>query len=418
MASPCNTLNLKNIKISQLPRHNYLTSSDFIYVIESGSNGALYSRKSTLGDLLTFVEREGGFTGSFSGNFIGDLVGTSSWANNAVSSNTSLSSSYSTYSVSSTYSSIATTALNTNFASQATNSDTSSVSISSSISDTSSYLLQDTDNVGDSLAYWNGTNLVGSNILNQQYSFYYDISSSINQTVQNKQGLRIFAGDNADFWLVNTNRIGSGFQSNPNMDAVFLDVSNNGAFGIKTFTGSYHMGYDTPTVGGAGAGGPRSAIGGTGNFGVLPMLQQVRNNFYFWPQPGIYSTSRDGAVGIGVNYTGDLNPTGSFDQYLRAKFQIDMFSGSNEGTWADGGNPQVEHRSVAMLIRSVSGSITPTNLFYISSSGDTYVGGDLTYYGSLTSSQATSNTAGMDSTEYLPVMVGGTKYKVKLYEWS
>jgi hypothetical protein len=95
-----------------------------------------------------------------------------------------------------------------------------------------------------------------------------------------------------------------------------------------------------------------------------------------------------------------------------------MFSGSNEGTWADGGNPQVEHRSVAMLIRSVSGSITPTNLFYISSSGDTYVGGDLTYYGSLTSSQATSNTAGMDSTEYLPVMVGGTKYKVKLYEWS
>ncbi len=417
MASPCNTLNLKNIKISQLPRHNNLTSSDFMYVIESGSDGTLYSRKSTLGDLLLFVEREGGFTGSFSGNFTGDLIGTSSWATKSVSTITSDTSSYSTYSVSSTYSSIATTALNTNFASQATNSYTSSISISASVSDTSSYLLQDTDNVSDSLAYWNGTNLVGSNILNQQFSFYYDISSSINQTVQNKQGLRIFGGDNADLWLVNTNRIGSGYQSNPNMDAVFLDVSSDGAFGLKTFTGSYHMGYDTPTVAGDGSGGPRAAVTGTGNFGVLPMLQQVRNNFYFWPQPGVNSTSRDGAVGIGVNYTGNLNPTGSFDQYLRAKFQIDMFSGSNEGTWASGGNPQVEHRSVAMLVRSTSGSITPTNLFYISSSGDTYVGGDLTYYGSLTSSQATIGSAGADSGEYLPVMVGGTPYKIKLYDF-
>jgi len=406
MASPCNTLNLKNIKISQLPRHSYLSSSDFIYVIQSGSNNALYSRKSTLGDLLSFIEREGGFTGSFSGNFVGNSVGTSSWANKSVSSITSDSSSYSTYSVISTYCDLATTALTTNTAVSSTNADTASLSITSSTSYTSSYLLQDTANVGNTLAYWNGKNLVGSNILNQQYSFYYDISSSINQTVENKQGLRIFAGDNADFWLVNTNRIGSGFGSHPNMDAVFLDVSNDGAFGIKTFTGSYHMGYDTPTVGGSGAGGPRAAIGGDGFFGVLPMLQQVRNNFYFWPQPGVYSTSRDGAVGIGVDYTGNLNPTGSFNQYLKAKFQIDMFSGSNEGTWANGGNPQVEHRSVAMLVRSVSGSISPTELFYISSSGDTYIGGNLTYNGNLTSSQASIATAGSDSGRYMPEQTG------------
>jgi len=124
MASPCNTLNTQTIKISQLPAYSYLTSSDYILVVQSSSGGALYSRRSTLGDLLTYVREadEGGFTGSFSGNIVGDLTGTSSWAETAV---TTVSASYSLSSskaYSSTYAAIATSALISNTAQSANTS--------------------------------------------------------------------------------------------------------------------------------------------------------------------------------------------------------------------------------------------------------------------------------------------------------
>jgi hypothetical protein len=415
MPSLCNTLNTSILKISQLSSYSNINSDDFIYIVESGSG--LFSRKTTIGDLFNSGV-SGVYTGSFSGSatltgdFSGSLYGSASWADSAsyalvsvATSDTSISSSYS---ITSSYS------LSASYATAAGNSDSSL---------TSSHLLQDVSKVSDtSLAMWNGTYLEQSSINSLQYGYpgttYFDISSSLGQTVQNKQGLRIFSNDNSDFWLINTRDKNSGLNTHPNMDAVFLDVSRKGAFGIKTFTGSYHMGYATPTVGGAGAGGPSAAIGGDGYFGVVPIVQQVRNNVYFWPQSGIYSTSRDGAVGIGVNYTGDLNPTGSFDQYMRAKFQIDMFSGSNEGNWAHGGSPNVEHRSTAMLIRSVSGSIDPVEVFHVSSSGDVYAKGNFTFDGQLTSSAAELTTAGGDSGLYIPIMVDGVSYKIKLYNWS
>lgn len=408
MASPCNTLNTQTIKLSQLPAYSYLTSSDFILVVQSSSGGNLYSRRSTLGNLLTYIQEngEGAFTGSFSGNITGNITGTSSWASNAT---TTVSASYalsSSKAYTSTYASISTSALASNTA---------------ALANTASFLSRKTKHGNKSLAMWDGTTLGQSTITTAQYSYpsttYYDISASYNQSVPNKQGVRIFAGSTSDFWLINTSRLGAGYNTHPNMDAVYMDAANYGAFGLKTFTGSFHMSYATPTVSGAGAGGPRSATVGNYN-GILPMMQQVRNNIYFWPQPGIYSTSRDGGVGIGVSYTSNVNPTGSFSQYLRAKLQVDMFSGSTEGTWANGGNPQVEHRAVAILVRQVSGSIIPQQTFFVSASGDMYNMGSHTTGKPITCSFAEEASAGSDSGLYMPVMVDGVKYKVKLYDWS
>jgi hypothetical protein len=102
-------------------------------------------------------------------------------------------------------------------------------------------------------------------------------------------------------------------------------------------------------------------------------MVQRRNGFYFWPYMASNATSRDGAIGIGVQPPAE--PTGSFNKYLRAKLQINMFNGNGEGPWS----PQatVENRSTAILVNYGSGSantgMTPT--FYVSASGNTYARG-------------------------------------------
>lgn len=105
MASSCNSLNVQTIKVSQLANPSRaINSTDLFLMIESGS--ALYSRKTTFGNLLTFIgsasgKYSGSFSGSFQGNFTkgkvtgsfqgnlkGNVTGTASWANNAVNAKT------------------------------------------------------------------------------------------------------------------------------------------------------------------------------------------------------------------------------------------------------------------------------------------------------------------------------------------
>lgn len=83
MSSPCNILNVNQIKVSDLVRYNSITTKDLILTIESGSNNKLYSRRSTFGDVVGFLSSiTGSYSGSFSGSikargsFTGSVLGT------------------------------------------------------------------------------------------------------------------------------------------------------------------------------------------------------------------------------------------------------------------------------------------------------------------------------------------------------
>ena len=67
MSTTCNLI--QQVKVSDLVRYNTLTAKDLILTIESGSSNDLYSRKSTFGDIVTFLsDVTGSYTGSFSGS--------------------------------------------------------------------------------------------------------------------------------------------------------------------------------------------------------------------------------------------------------------------------------------------------------------------------------------------------------------
>ncbi len=74
------------IKISQLVTMSVITTDDFMPIVDSGSNS---TQRVTIGTLKSFFE-----TGSYTGSFKGTLTGTASWANNAVTSSYSITSSY------------------------------------------------------------------------------------------------------------------------------------------------------------------------------------------------------------------------------------------------------------------------------------------------------------------------------------
>ena len=49
----CDTLTLKTFRVSQLSSYTNVDNTDYLLVIESGS--ALYSRKTTVGDFVSYV---------------------------------------------------------------------------------------------------------------------------------------------------------------------------------------------------------------------------------------------------------------------------------------------------------------------------------------------------------------------------
>ena len=78
MSSPCNSLNVIPIKVSQLVRYNAVDLTDYILTVESGSK--LYSRKSTFSDIIHSLTHytssfSGSFTGSFKGKASGSFIG-------------------------------------------------------------------------------------------------------------------------------------------------------------------------------------------------------------------------------------------------------------------------------------------------------------------------------------------------------
>jgi len=233
----------------------------------------------------------------------------------------------------------------------------------SGTSTSSSYLKQTAQNTTRQVAYYDGTGLTSAAGLffdnNLSSVKYLSLSSSIPRnfiTVGSRgsgTGVNSFNQAGIQFTNFNDNKI------YPNIDQWSLFNSVSGSLTFAAPIGSYQFSSSTIVA--------KSAASEV--YGMV----QLRNGFYFWPYMASVATARDGAIGIGVQPP--TEPTGSFNKYLRAKLQINMFSGSNEGPWSP--RPTVEHRSTAILVNYGSGStntgFTPT--FYVSASGNTYARG-------------------------------------------
>ena len=66
--SPCNSLNVKTLRISQLASSTI--SSNDLLVISQYNSGVYYSKKATFGNLITYF---GTVDGSYKGSFTGSL---------------------------------------------------------------------------------------------------------------------------------------------------------------------------------------------------------------------------------------------------------------------------------------------------------------------------------------------------------
>ena len=96
--SPCNTLNVKTLRISQLASSPTINSNDLLMISHYDSaNNVYYSKKTTVGDLSLYVSHTGAFTGSFTGSFKGKASGSFSGSHygSLISKNTKASGSFS-----------------------------------------------------------------------------------------------------------------------------------------------------------------------------------------------------------------------------------------------------------------------------------------------------------------------------------
>jgi len=319
MSTPCNSLNVQLIKVSKLASYSALKGRDIILTIQSGSS--LYSRKSTLNNLASFIfnHPSGSYSGSFTGSFKGKASG----------------------SFSGSFYGTATRSL------------------------TSSYLRQTNQNSTKGIGYYDGTRLTSAPGLvfdnNDGGVKSLSISSSLSFNYLKIASRGLTSGgtkyNQAGIALANYNSS----EPYPTYDSWTLLSATSGSLTFVAPIGSNAF--------------SSSTIKAQSTTGECYGMVQRRNGFYFWPYMISNSPSRDGAIGIGVQPPEEA--TGSFSKYLRAKLQIDMFSGSGEGPWT----PQatVEHRSTAILVNygSASAVTTLTPTFYVSASGNTYIHGKL-----------------------------------------
>ena len=388
--SPCNTLNVKTIRISQLASvsSNNLNGSDVIYISQYDNlNSIYYSKKTTLSDLTDFFNLRAKFSGSFSGSYWGRII----------SKNTDASGSFSGSHYGSLVSknTTATGSFNGVFYGNAT---TATDAITS---DTSSYLLQTNQNTTREIGYFDGTRLKSATGLTFDNNIsgrkLLNLSSSLNRHSFVIAGRGSLGFNISDIFLANLNNN----NTYPNVSAWSISCYKSGSLSLIAPIGSYH--FSSPGI----------VARSTSNecFGMV----QMRNGFYFWPYMNTNTPSRDGAIGIGVQPPNE--PTGSFQQYLRAKFQINMFSGSGEGPWDP--KATVENRSTAILVNYGSGSVNTgfSPKFFVSASGNTYVAGTLTIDKPITSSLAPSGVGEVlpANVKWIPINVGGVIYKLPLY---
>ena len=254
---------------------------------------------------------------------------------------------------------------------------------------TSSYLLQTNQNSTKGVGFFDGTRLKSADGLvfdnNTIGVKSLSISSSLSSNYLNiaSRGEANFSQAGISLFNLNSS------EAFPNRDGWIIYSNKSGSLTFSLPIGSYEI--SSSNVVSKAAPSTETIIYG---------MVQRRNGFYFWPYMAGNTPARDGAIGIGVQPPNE--PTGSFSKYLRAKLQINMFSGSGEGPWS----PQatVENRSTAILVNYGSGSantgMTPT--FYVSASGKTYVGGPLQINGGVR----------LNSPLYLPITTRGQSVSI------
>ena len=387
--SPCNTLNVKTLRISQLASSPTINSNDLLMISHYDSaNNVYYSKKTTVGDLSLYVSHTGAFTGSFTGSFKGKASGSFSGSHygSLISKNTKASGSFS----GSHYGSLISknTKASGSFSgsfygslisknTKASGSFSGSFYGSATFTLTSSYLKQTLVDKTNTIGYYNGTKLASSYIFQEQTTqgqFNLTLSSSLPQTQTNLFIVNKNTGpySTAGVYFENKNRN----KIYPNVDSWYLYSTQSGSLEFSMPTGSYQIknaGITSRTKNTAGS--------------TIP-LKQIRNGFYFWPYVNNESISRDGAIGIGVQPPNE--PTGSADKYLAAKLHIRMFSGSGAqltaGNWV-GSTPtgvnQLTANDVAILVQYGSGSAL-RKTFFVSGSGTSYMAGNLSIDGTLT----------------------------------
>ena len=327
---------------------------------------------------------------------------TSSWSINSVKSIFGFSSSYASASRSSSYALTSSWAFDSiksrfgfsaSYASASRSSSyarTSSVAITSKSTSTASYVLQNNTDYTNKLAYYDGTAITSVNDLTPQFNYPYrflyfsgspDLSNPslvpINNYIvvdgYNSSLAGPSSGQSALALSLNINRAYRNsnaleFAYNYGPEAWNLMTFDSGSFVIQSYKQSYAYSSSLYYI--------KSRVNSITE-ATFNVAKIVNNSVYFWGEPVSYNTAmRDGAIGIGV----PAHSITTGQSKLKARLQIDVFSSSiaNLGTGAWTGTAPVRELP-AILVRYGSGSITTPleKTFYVSGSGNTYVGGIL-----------------------------------------
>jgi len=310
----------------------------------------------------------------------------SSFASSSFKSRFSFSSSYASSSRFSISSSFASASISSSFTKKARFSISSSYASSSTKSITASYILQSTNRT-KSIPVYNGTSLVGASQLNY-YPYgstlflklsgsYNDISTFAN-TAFTVESPSIPGGGYSSNFVISSdlNRKGRTFYSTYGDDYLagggpegwLLSTFDSGSFALQSWWESYNFNnqnYVTKL-------NSTAASTATLNFAKI-----INNDIYFWGESyHNNSAMRDGAMGIGI-----VQPTDQTQaRTTKARLHINVFSSSTadlgKGAWTGTGTVR---NLPAILVTYGSGSTAaPFNkTFYVSGSGETYVGGTL-----------------------------------------
>jgi len=334
-----------SIKISQLDPIASLTGSDFFPIDQSSSIKTYRASLTQLQNLFS----TGSFTGSVIGTIVGtgtspQFVGTSSWA---ISSSRSISSSYSDFSNSSSY------------ALSSSNALTASYALNSSAGDLSG---------GGTLNYiplWTGNKTLGSTS-----DFYVETSpnyftSTRDLKIQKASPALFVTGSGLGYVAVraeyNSSLMLQSAQS-ASQDGWSLILSADGANAAPGNSYDIRGRLDLTTISASTQFFSKQVTGETTP--ITYVMSTRSNGLYYWPLPGAQSLSRDGTFNIGVDVA---------NQNTESRFKIQVFSGSSAS------NPQTNHIRKAIEVTYGSSSLTTT--FCVSSSGATYVGGELNVNG-------------------------------------
>jgi hypothetical protein len=323
-----------SIKISQLDPIASLTGSDFFPIDQSSSIKTYRASLSQLQNLFS----TGSFTGSFTGSILGtgtspQFVGTSSWAINALSSNSSISGAFS---------------ISSSYALSSSNALTASYALNSNAADLSG------TGINNYIPIWTGNKTLGSTSDFYAETGYF--TSTQDLKIQKSNPALFVTGSGLGYVAVRADYNSSLFlqsAQSASQDVWTMIVSADGANAVPGVPYDIRGRLDLTTTSGSSQFFSKQV---TGESTPITYVMSTRSNgLYYWPQPGAQSLSRDGTVNIGVD---TANPN------TDTRLKIQVFSGSNAA------NPQTYHLSKAIEVTYGSSSLTTT--FCVSSSGQVY----------------------------------------------